>query len=201
MDLRAEGKIRHIGVSNFGVRQLQEVLADGAVIAVNELPYSLLTRAIERAILPFCRERGIGVMAYMVLMQGLLSEKFQSLDDLPPSRTRTRHFSSRRAGTRHGEPGLEKETREALEGIRAVARELGLSVHRLALAWAMASPDITCTLAGTRNSAQLADNLAAAETALSAETMARLDEATQRMKAAWGPHVDLWENAANTRTW
>lgn len=62
-------KIRHIGVSNFGVAQLKEALATGARIAANELVYNLITRAIETDILPFCRENGIQVIAYSALLQ------------------------------------------------------------------------------------------------------------------------------------
>ena len=76
MRLKGAGKVRHIGVSNFGAGKLDEALATGAEIVVNELPYSLLTRAIEREILPYCREKGIGVLGYMAMMQGILADTY-----------------------------------------------------------------------------------------------------------------------------
>ena len=94
--LRRAGKVRHFGVSNFGPAQLAEVLALGVPIAVNELPYSLLTRAVEREILPLCQARGIGVLGYMALLQGVLADRYLRLDDLPPVRRRTRHFDARK---------------------------------------------------------------------------------------------------------
>ena len=96
--LQEEGKIRHIGVSNFAAPKLKEVLSTGTVIAVNELPYSLLARAIEYEILPLCRQIGIGVVGYMPLWQGLLTDRFANLDELPVWRRRTRHFD---AGKNH----------------------------------------------------------------------------------------------------
>ena len=70
MQLKAAGKIRYIGVSNFGAEKLTQALKTGAEIIVNELPYSLLTRAIELHILPKCNALGIGVLGYMSLLQG-----------------------------------------------------------------------------------------------------------------------------------
>jgi len=64
--LQSEGKIRSIGVSNFGVQQLSEALTTGARIDVNQLCYNLLSRAIEVEILPLCRQQGIGVLGRAV---------------------------------------------------------------------------------------------------------------------------------------
>jgi len=121
MELKAAGKIRFIGVSNFGPQKLEEALATGAEVIVNELPYSLLTRAIELQILPKCRALGIGVLGYMSLLQGLLADIYPTLDHVPAWQRRTRHFDSRRtAHTRHGLPGAEAETNDALASIRTI---------------------------------------------------------------------------------
>ena len=63
-----------------------------ATLAVNELPYSLLTRAIELEALPQCRAGGVGVIGYMTLLQGLLADIYPTLQDVPPHQRRTRHF-------------------------------------------------------------------------------------------------------------
>ena len=83
MALQREGRIKHIGVSNFGVEQLKEALATGVKIAVNQLCYNLIFRAIEFEIIPFCKENGIGIFAYSPLMQGLLTGRWGKADDLP----------------------------------------------------------------------------------------------------------------------
>lgn len=199
--LQREGKIRHIGVSNFGVKQLEEVLALGVALAVNELPYNLLMRAIEAEILPFCRSQGIGIIGYITLMQGVLAGSFASFDELPPIRTRTRHFSGRRAGSRHGEAGFEPETLAALHAIRAIARDENVPMPDLALAWALANPSIDCVLAGCRNIAQLEENTRALRLKLSDRTMDQLNVATDDLRKKLGPNPDFYQGTAHTRIW
>ena len=207
--LREEGKIRHIGVSNFGVKQLAEVLAKGVKIAVNQMAYGMLTRAIEIEILPFCREHGIGIMAYMPLMQGVLTGKYRTPDEVPPKRARIRHFSGDRPGSRHGEAGAEKETFEALDRIREVAARLsspksdrlGVPMSDLAIAWCVAKEPITCTLAGARNASQVEANARGAEIDLAPEVVAELDGITAPILEKLGPSPDYFESSARSRTW
>jgi aryl-alcohol dehydrogenase-like predicted oxidoreductase len=199
--LQREGKIRHIGVSNFGVKQLEEVLALGVRLAINELPYNLLMRAVEAEILPFCRSRGIGVIGYMTLMQGVLAGDFASFDELPPIRTRTRHFSGQRAGSRHGEPGFETETLAALQAIRAIAREQNLPLPDLALAWSLANPGVGCVLAGCRNLAQLEENTRARDLKLPPAVLSRLNAVTDDLRQKLGSNPDFYQGKAHTRIW
>lgn len=200
-ELRRAGKIRHIGVSNFGPAQLTEAVATGAPIAVNELPYSLLTRAIEHTILPLCRARGVGVLGYMALLQGVLSDRYTSLDELPEYRRRTRHFDSRKTPlSRHGLTGCEPETTAAVTAIRAIAQRVGLPTSDLALKWAIAGEGITCSLCGSRNVAALQANLKAAAEPLDPALIAELNRATAPLLAALGPSFDYYENPAHDRT-
>jgi aryl-alcohol dehydrogenase-like predicted oxidoreductase len=199
--LRRAGKIRHIGVSNFGRRQLTEVLATGVPIAVNELPYSLLTRAIELDILPFCRTNGIGVLGYMALLQGVLSDRYARLADLPEYRRRTRHFAATSTPkSRHGTAGAEAETETALAAIRAIARRERLSTSELSLKWAFAGEGITSSLCGNRSVAALKENIRAALAPLDPALVAELNRATQPLLDALGPSFDYYENPANDRT-
>jgi aryl-alcohol dehydrogenase-like predicted oxidoreductase len=198
--LKGEGKIRHWGLSNFGVRQLEEVTALGFRPASDELAYNLLMRGIEAEVLPWCRAHGVGVLGYSALMQGLLSGRFASIDELPPARTRTRHFAGTRPGSRHGGPGVEAETWAALQAIAAVAAERGVPVGDLAIAWAVANPAITCTIVGCRNRRQLEENVRALSLDLSAELKQRLDRATADVLAKLGPHIDYYQSVADSRS-
>jgi len=200
-ELRVEGKIRHIGVSNFGVTQIKEAVEVGVPIALNELPYGLLMRGVETEILPYCVEQGIGVLGYMALSQGLLSDKFASLDDLPPARTRTRHFRGDRPGARHGEPGIEMETMGAIQALRAEARAAGIPLSVLALAWAMANPAITSVLVGARNRNQLESNHRAVQLGLSRELLQRLDAITQPIAQRLGSSADYFQSSQNSRSY
>ncbi len=199
--LQREGKIRHIGVSNFGVKQMDEVLALGVRLAVNELPYNLLMRAIEADIIPFCRARGIAILGYVALMQGVLAGKFESFDELPPIRTRTRHFSGRREGSRHGEAGFETETMTTLQAVRVIAREEKLPAADLAIAWALANPAIGCVLAGCRNLGQLEENARALKLKLSPTVLQRLNAATEELRLKLGPNPDYYQGASHARSW
>jgi aryl-alcohol dehydrogenase-like predicted oxidoreductase len=200
-ELRREGKIRHLGVSNFGVAQLREALAVGVPLALNELPYNLLARAIERALLPLCAQQGLGVLGYFSLAQGLLSGKFASVDELPPIRVRTRHFRGNRPGSRHEGPGCEAETLAALNSLRAVAERAGLPLGDLALAWAISNPGVTCTLVGARNRAQLEANVRSAQTPLSPALRAELSRLTDPVLEILGAGTDYYQSPANSRSW
>ncbi len=201
MQLKAAGKIRYIGVSNFGVEKLNEALATGAEIVINELPYSLLTRAIELHILPRCQALGIGVLGYMSLLQGVLADIYPTLDDVPVWQRRTRHFDSRRnAHTRHGLPGAEAETNSALGSIRKIAKAHGMTMPEVALKWAMARPGITCSLCGSRNREELRQNLQAAQEPLAPAIIEELDRATGPLLEKLGPSFDYYESPANDRT-
>ena len=202
MELRAQGKIRFIGVSNFGMRPLREALDTGAEIAVNELPYNLLARAIEHEILPFCRQNGICVIGYMALHQGVLADIYPTLENVPVWQRRTRHFNAARAGDlcRHKGEGAEKETNEALDSIRAICKTHGMSMPEAAIRWAMANPAISCVLAGSRNVRELEMNVAAAVRPLPAEIVNELRDATDALLAVLGRSFDYYEHPSNDRT-
>jgi aryl-alcohol dehydrogenase-like predicted oxidoreductase len=199
--LKQAGKIRHIGVSNFGVQKLSEAMATGVEISINELPYSLLTRAIEIEILPFCREKGIGVLGYMSLMQGVLADIFPTLNEVPVWQRRTRHFDSRRVPEcRHGLFGAEDKTDSTLRSIRAIAAKHGMTMPEIALKWAFAGNGITSSLCGSRNLKQLQSNIKAASEPLNAEIVQELNAATAPLLEELGPSFDYYENPANDRT-
>jgi len=201
MQLQSEGKLRHIGVSNFGVTQLAEALDTGATIAINELPYNLLCRAIELEILPFCREKGIGILSYIPLMQGLLAGKYATPDDVPPKRARTRHFRGTRPGSRHEGPGAEDETFAAIDRIRQIAGQHDISMSDLAIAWCAAEPAVTSVLAGARNVHQLEQNVRAVSLKLDPPVVVELNAATAELMRILGPSPDYYESEANCRAW
>jgi myo-inositol catabolism protein IolS len=198
--LKREGKIRHYAVSNFGVRQLAEVVELGFQPAADELAYNLLMRGIETEVLPWCRDHGIGVLGYSALMQGLLSGNFRSIAELPPPRTRTRHFAGTRKGSRHGGPGFEADTMAAVEAVRGIAAELGAPVSDVAIAWAVANPAVTCTIVGCRNRQQLEENARALALSLSPAAVARLSGATAQLMAELGPHIDYYQSIEDSRS-
>ncbi|MEA3334878.1 MAG: aldo/keto reductase [Chloroflexota bacterium] len=192
-ELQAEGKIRAIGVSNFAVAGMQEVLPLGS-IGSNQLPYNLLWRAIEFDIQPICQQRGVGILCYSPLMHALLADKYPTLADMPDSRARSRHFSGQRAQTRHGEAGCEAETMAALARIREICQEIGEPMAHVAIAWLMQRPAVTAVIAGARRPEQAVDNAEAARLVLSPDVVQALDDATEEVKQCLGPNPDMWQS-------
>ena len=197
--LKNAGKIRAFGVSNFAKSRMSELPLDE--IAVNELPYNLLCRAIEYETLPFCRQNGIGVIGYMALLQGILSDRYATLDEVSVWQRRTRHFNSQGSKEcRHGEEGAEEETNRALNEIRRLSRETGLTMGSLAIKWIQQNTSITCTLVGSRNIKQLHENASAFIEPLSADVIGELNRVTTPLMLKLGNHFDYYESITNDRT-
>jgi aryl-alcohol dehydrogenase-like predicted oxidoreductase len=195
IELQDEGKLKYIGVSNHGIVQMQEVLASGSKIIVNELPYNLVSRAIEQDIVPFCAENDIGIFGYMALQQGLLAGIYDKPEDVPAPQAHSRHFQASRGGefSRHGEEGCEEELFTALAQIKDIAAREGVHMAQLSLAWAMADPRITCTLVGSRNLEELKTNVNATEYDLSNAIISELNEVTQPILDKLGNNPDYYE--------
>ena len=197
--LKAAGKIRAYGVSNFGPLDLGECLATGASVISNQVAYNLLFRAVEFDLLPLCAQRGISVLCYSSLMQALLTGKFATADDVPEDRARTRHFSCKRPQARHNETGLEEETFAAVDRVRRIAEELGEPMANVSLGWLQAQPGVTSVIVGGRNGEQARRNARAADISLSKETIQRLSEATEGLKGPLGPNLDMWQDNSRIR--
>ncbi len=197
--LQAEGKIRTIGVSNFGVRQLEQALATGCPVTANQLCYNLLSRAIEIDIMPYCALHGLGVLAYMPLLQGLLTGRYASADEMPYLRARTRHFRGDRRDSRHGEAGAEEEVFAAIRSIQSIAAELQVPMAWLALSWILTRPAISCVLAGIRTAEQLEQNIAAVELKLPGSMVQRLDELTGPLLQKLGTSADYFQERNSGR--
>jgi aryl-alcohol dehydrogenase-like predicted oxidoreductase len=196
--LKHDGKIRFVGVSNFGVRDLTEALGCAEVVS-DQLIYSLLFRAIEYEILAKCREAEVGVLAYSPLAQGLLTGKFKGPDEVDDERARVRLFSKKRAGTVHDGEGCETETFEALDNIHAICADLGEPMVNVALAWVLHQPGVTAALAGARKPDQIFENVRAADLELTDEVLNSLSDATAKVKDKLGPNADPWRTASRIR--
>ncbi len=191
--LRDEGKIRAIGLSNHGPIDLDAMLALGP-IASDQIPYNLLWRAIEYAVLPACIARGVGVLTYSPLLHGLLTGKYRSAEEVSGGRARTRHFAANRPGARHGEAGAEDALFAAIERVRTIAQDSGLSMPLLATAWVLHQSGVTGVIIGARKATHIAQAVEAVEITLSADVLAALDAATEPLKQRMGPNPDLWQS-------
>jgi myo-inositol catabolism protein IolS len=197
--LKAAGRIRAYGVSNFGPRDLSDAVATGKPVSSDQLSYSLLFRAVEHEILPLCRREDVSVLCYSSLMQGLLGGRYRSADEVQPDRARTRHFSGTRPHTRHGEAGYEAETFATVEAIRQIAAEINQPMADVALAWLIAQPGVTSVIAGARNAEQTAGIARATNLTLPPAVVARLTQVTETLKAHMGTNADMWMHDSRMR--
>jgi aryl-alcohol dehydrogenase-like predicted oxidoreductase len=197
-----KGKIRAVGVSNFGARQLREVLSFGVPIAVNEIAYNIISRAIEREIAPLCAENGISVIGSMALQQGVLAGIYGRAEEIPAAQAHSRHFHQTRGGaqSRHFEDGAETEIFALLPALKALADDLGLSMAALSIAWVLSRAYVGATLCGSRNIGQLQENLQACAIALPADVVARIDALSEPVWKKLGDAADYYENRKDTRT-
>lgn len=201
MELQREGKIRSIGVSNFGPQQLREALSTGARIDCLEIMYNLLSRAAERELVPLCARSNIGIVGYMALLQGLLSGKYTCVDQLSAPQAHSRHFCAARGGeyARHESEGAEELLFKTLRNIGELAGERGVPMPQLAIAWILAKSEISTTLVGCRNSDQLRQNMKAASLNLERDTIDKLDEITKPLWDRLGDNLDYYENPDKSR--
>ena len=165
MRLREQGKIRAIGVSNFSTEKLEKALKCGPVASVQP-PYSLFWRQADRDLIPFCRERGITVLAYSPLAQGIITGRFGSEHRFAKGdhRVRNRLFS----------PENRENVERALSLFLPMAEELKVSPAKLALAWVLHQKGV-CPVVGARNEAQIRDNAGAADLVLSDRNLEELE--------------------------
>lgn len=198
--LKTEGKIRSVCLSNHGVGQIAHAVRSGVQIDLNQLCYNLLSRAIEVEIMPLCAHHNIGVVAYMPLMQGLLAGKYSSADEVPPNRRRTRHFRGDIPPARHEGPGFEDEMFAVIDRLREVCEEQNMSMADLSMAWVLQNPDVVSTLVGVRDVQQLQQAVATTEIALDRELMAQLDDITRPLLKMLGANPDYWESLETSRS-
>jgi aryl-alcohol dehydrogenase-like predicted oxidoreductase len=194
-----EGKVRYLGVSNFGTQDLDRWLPSTLTVS-NQLGYNLLFRAIEHEIIPACQRNNLGVLAYMPLMQGLLAGKWRSVEDVPANRRRTRHFAASRDKVRHGEAGEESLTFHTLGQIEAIAEDAGVAMADLAICWLAGKPGVTSVIAGARKPGQVEGNAKALERMAELKPVCeRLDRVTDLLRERLGPNPDMWKTAEEGR--
>jgi len=147
--LKEQGKIRFLGVSNFGVDLLAKCEGKSHVNSLQP-PYSLLDRHIEKDILPWCQKQGTGVVAYSPLQSGILTGKFDksrlAKDDW---RHRNKYFK---------EPWLSKNLQFA-EELKSIAGRYDKSLIHLAIAWVLMNPAVSCAIVGVRRVKQVDEML------------------------------------------
>jgi aryl-alcohol dehydrogenase-like predicted oxidoreductase len=196
--LVAAGKVRALGVCNFGPLDLVDSLEKHR-IETEQVSYSLLYRAAEFELRDLCAQRNIGILCYSPIAQGLLTGRFKSADEVPELRARSRHFRKTRPQARHQEDGCETETFAAIDRVRVICQRIGQEMSDVALAWVLHQRGVLGVLAGASRPEQIRTNVAAAAIKLDQGVLAELDRATRDLKRALGPNLDPWQTVSRIR--
>ncbi len=178
-DLVRSGKVRYVGASNFLTYQLVRAIGRSETLNLVRFDsiqprYNLLFRQIEREMLPFCLEDGVGVISYNPIAGGLLSGKHRG-QSTPPEGSR---FTLGTAATRYQDRYWHDREFDTVEKLLAIADEAGVSLVTLAVAWVAANPAITAPIIGASRADQLDASIAAADYVLDPDLKKRLDELT-----------------------
>jgi len=146
-ELQKEGKVRYIGVSNFNAEQMRRAEKIAPITALQP-NYNIVTRDIEKSILPYCKERNIGVIVYAPMKSGLLTGKMtrERISSLPPDDFRPRTISFQ-------EPLLSRNL-GLVEVLRAIGDRHGKTPGEIAIAWTLRDPVVTGAIVGMRSPEQ-----------------------------------------------
>ncbi|MGH8651745.1 MAG: aldo/keto reductase [Gammaproteobacteria bacterium] len=175
--LSQQGKVRYGGVSNFGVQQMERIHKIHPIASLQP-PYSLLDRAVEAEILPFCKEHELGVIAYGPMAYGLLTGKYtgESLQALPNDDWRCK-------GARFQEPELSANL-DFVAGLRALSQKTGHPVAHLAIAWVLRRPEVTAAIVGARHPRQIEETAGAVDLELSQDIMVEIERLLHKRNIA-----------------
>ncbi|MEC3839420.1 aldo/keto reductase [Bacillus amyloliquefaciens] len=166
-ELKKEGKIRSIGVSNFSLEQLKKANKDGLVDVIQG-EYNLLNREAEKTFFPYTTEHNISFIPYFPLVSGLLAGKYDENTTFPEGDLRNdqTHFQGEQF----------KENIKKVNQLKPIAEKHNADTAHIVLAWYLARPEIDILIPGAKRADQLKDNMKAASITLSAEEIAFIDK-------------------------
>jgi aryl-alcohol dehydrogenase-like predicted oxidoreductase len=175
-ELKAEGKIRYIGVSNFNAQQMQRALKVAPITSLQP-PYSLLAKDVEASILPFALEHQIGVIVYSPMASGLLTGSM--------TRDRVAGLSEddwRKNSPNFQEPLLSRNLR-LVETLRGIGRRHNATPGEVAIAWTLRNPAVTGAIVGVRSAQQVSGIAGAAGVELSPTDILEIEQGLTRKAA------------------
>jgi len=188
-DVVRSGKVRYVGFCNLPAWLAMKAVGYADAHLLNrfvsaQMYYTIAGRDLEREVVPFAIDQGIGILPWSPLAGGLLSGKFDP-DKKGPEGSRRTQFDF--------PPVNMERLPRVLAALREVSSETGISVARIALAWLLTRPFVTSVIIGAKNKQQLDDNLAESDVVLSPEHVTKLDAASALPSEYPGWMVE-WQN-------
>lgn len=185
-DLVTQGKIRYYGCSNYNGWQITDAVwtartanLNGYISAQNR--YSLLSRDVEKDVVPVCRKFGLGILPYFPLESGLLTGKYRKGESFPEG-TRLKKWENFAAGAFASDEKFDKA-----EALRDVAERYGHSLLDIAMGWLASRPQVSSVIAGVTSVAQLEQNVAAGQWRGNEEELKEIDRITALPLERFGP--------------
>lgn len=180
-ELVRAGKIRHVGASNYDVKQIEELARFGRVEALQP-PYHVFSREIEDEILPYAMDHDIGVLVYGAMAHGLLTGTMTPETTFAPDdwRESSQDFTG----------DTFRRNLAVVEMLKEIAKQRGITLPQLAVAWTLAQPAVHVTIVGARRPAHLDESAAAADIVLAADDLAAIETALADAIPVWGPHPE-----------
>ena len=171
MELREQGKINYIGVSNFRVEHLRRALKTAPVVS-NQINYNMFLRTPEQELFPFCKENGIGIMVHSTLAKGYLSGKYDRNYRFPADDERS---TFRQYQGKDFDRYL-----DAIKDLQDIAREKDWTLIELAVAWSLRKPEVSTALVGIKKPSHIDAPLAAGDRTLALEDIAKIDAVLEK---------------------
>jgi aryl-alcohol dehydrogenase-like predicted oxidoreductase len=187
-ELVAEGKVRHLGLSEASPQTIRRAVAVHPITALQS-EWSLFTRDIEAEVVPTCREVGVGLVPYSPLGRGLLTGTIATTADLAEN-------DFRRAGQPRFQGDNFDHNLQLVDVVKAVAARHGCAPGQVALAWVLSRGDDVVPIPGTRRRRYLEENVAASDVTLDADDLARLDS----LDAAGDRYADMAAVRGDSKT-
>lgn len=179
-DLIRVGKVRYIACSNFTAWQIAKAheiceIHDLEKLIAVQPPYNLLQRDIEKDLLPYCHQEGLGVLTYTPLMGGFLTGKYLRKKP-PPAGSRYEY------NPRFWERVNKESNFTILQQIESIANDIGIPIYKLALSWILKNPLITAPIVGASNTKQVEENCSVTEIDIDDENYQKLNEITKYIR-------------------
>ena len=152
LEIQQQGKIKAIGVSNYSVEQIRDIMKHGKIVSLQP-DYSLLNRFIEKDILPYCKENQVGIIAYSPLASGLLTGKYGK--DAKFSDWRGKGIIGCFSGAQFA------KNMEKVKHLKNIAESIGKTCTQMAINWIVSQPQLTTALLGVKNEKQMEENISA----------------------------------------
>ena len=176
-DLVRAGKVHYIGISEWSAAHIKDALTVAKDLGLDRIissqpQYSMLYRTIEAEVVPLCRDAGIGQIVWSPLAQGVLTGKYTKGMDAPVGSRAT----DERGGLMMAD-WLRDDVLDAVDNLRPIAADLGISLPQLALAWVLANDNVSAAIIGASRPEQVVDNAAASGIKLSDDIMLAIDKA------------------------